>query len=203
MSILNRMFENLWDKHEALMSLHDGYVPRAEKQKSSWILAKIENAVPFLKQRRLMYGQNAYRQQLNMAMQQSNTIFTNNIFSNNVVGNSSSTNAYGYYHPHGLSGTLQAIPAGPPVGHYVVPHLWTSSIRTSREVIYMALHGIEEASMVRPAGNLPYDEPALHALDTREEKPKLLNLASFCLCNKYPVADLLLLLEGNGITVED
>lgn len=199
MSILNRMFEKLWDKHEALMSLHDGYVPRAEKQKSSWILAKIENAVPFLKERRLVYGQNAYRQQLNMAMQQSNSIF-----SNNVIGNSSLTNTYGYPPYQGTSVTLLPLPAGTSIGQYIVPTIWGgTTIRTSREVIYMALHGIEEASMVRPAGNLPYDEPALHALDTREEKPKLLNLVSFCLCNKYPVADLLLLLEGNGIAVED
>lgn len=75
----------------------------------------------------------------------------------------------------------------------------------TRDTLFLALKGVEEAAMKVPKGNHPYDDQAIKLLDMRNfngESVDMLQLCSFCVSNCYEPEPLIKLLEGSGIEVK-
>lgn len=90
--------------------------------------------------------------------------------------------------------TVWGLPPAPP-GIYGAP---------SADSFYLALRGIEQASMKKPGDNHRYDDLALDIQDYRylnTEEISLIGLTSFCLSNVMEVEPVLMLLEGYGMKV--
>jgi hypothetical protein len=104
---------------------------------------------------------------------------------------------YGVLNTIGHSGTL----SGGSFNHQTIntPRWMKSSLK---EVFWEVLRNVERTS---GPDYFEYDEDAFSIMDYRKDPSEipLLALASFCLCNHFPLSALVQMLEGSGVRVAE
>lgn len=219
MGILNRLWQKVWDFEESKKALEMGQEIAAAQERVRKEIAEKHKRLTETQQMAMKHGgpervvsPNIYQavsspNQLaihQLALQQQKMLMNQQISqAHQHLGISSTTST--------TSGSL-AMGAGVGIsGTGSMSGIYTSSVYSwpvlgdsDRDVFFMSLKGIEEASMKKPEHNSPYDEDAMAIFDLRYFDPKkisLLGLTSFCMSNAVEVEPLIVLLEGHGMVV--
>lgn len=217
MGILNRLWAPIWDREQAkkaeksynlyqvesaklAKSIKDMENEPSEVQKEALKMGPVEGTSTYddyvrtTNQLAMIYAQNSLAQQAHK-QQSSNTVLS---------GVGVPTYGGGLLQPGTAQNSIATSNVFPVTAGNITQNTvrWPTLGTGERDTFFMALKGIEEASMKSPEGNSPYDEDAYAIQDLRyfdAQKIDLLGILSFCIANVIDAHGIVTLLEGHGM----